>query len=912
MKRILPAKFLFLFLFACCFHSAYAVKAYPDPIQVIQPDGTTLTIRKHGDEFLNWTTCGDRLVKQKPDGFYYLAEFLSDGNVQATDIRVDPGLIRQSTTQVFPPAAAIHRARILREEFSRIFAARSDVARLRPDIFPAVKGASASIALGQKKFLVILAQFSDLEFVSATAQEDFFNLLNQEGYAANGGTGSVREYFRQNASGAFDPVFDVVGPVTLSRPVSYYGANNDEGKNMYERSREMVAEAVRSADYYLGTDFSPYDNDGDGYIDNVFVYFAGHNEAEGGGDHTIWPHAWSTYDQSTTVDGVTTGSYACTSELRGASGTAMAGIGTYCHEFGHVLGLPDFYDTDGKENGEARGLGRFSLMSGGNYNNAGRTPPYLTTVERILLEWRADEIEEITTSGDYRLDPVSGNSAYGVATANPGEFFLFEYRKKEGWDNSLPNSGLLIYHIDMSENLVGGTSAADRWRFWDGINTYASHQCYDLVEAVYPESAIQFDNQIPFPGSAKNTSFTETSSPAAKDHAGKPIGVNLTGISNETAYAAFTVTMSNALVITGTVADVEGNPLEGVTVSLTYEETPQNTFEKSSITGSGPLVARFRKTGTDNPAATATTGQDGKYSFSTESRQGLYTVMASKEGYHPAFREVNASRTGTVTEDITLTPVEEPGNGILKKHGPWEGHGVGYGSPGGTIFGAVGFSAQEMAPFAGSVVSTLSFLVDGSSADEVGVFICYDNECAFSGVLSNPSFGVMMQVDLSPFLIVLPAGRDVKFGYYVNGSDYGWPLATDPGPMAPMGGYAGSSLEELTTDWKEKHGIDMNIQISATVTAQDNMLFSLGYYMIRYEQKEYLPGDTFTLQLNDSASVQGVEKPLGVQWFFNDLPHAAGDVITLTAGDHTAKAVLTFNGYTQTIVQEIHVDPAQQ
>jgi hypothetical protein len=205
MKRILPAKFLFLFLFACCFHSAYAVKAYPDPIQVIQPDGTTLTIRKHGDEFLNWTTCGDRLVKQKPDGFYYLAEFLSDGNVQATDIRVDPGLIRQSTTQVFPPAAAIHRARILREEFSRIFAARSDVARLRPDIFPAVKGASASIALGQKKFLVILAQFSDLEFVSATAQEDFFNLLNQEGYAANGGTGSVREYFRQNASELLTP-----------------------------------------------------------------------------------------------------------------------------------------------------------------------------------------------------------------------------------------------------------------------------------------------------------------------------------------------------------------------------------------------------------------------------------------------------------------------------------------------------------------------------------------------------------------------------------------------------------------------------------------------------------------------------------------------------------------------------------
>ncbi len=240
---------------------------------------------------------------------------------------------------------------------------------------PAVKSSSGSIATGQKKFLVILAAFSDLAFNSASAQDDFFNLLNQDGYAENGGTGSVWNYFYENSSGAFDPQFDVVGPVTLSRSFSYYGANDDEGNNMAVRAREMVIEAIRIVDQNLGVDFSQYDNDGDGTIDNVFVYFAGHNEAEGGGENTIWPHAWSTYDQSITVDGVTTSSYACTSELRAAAGTSMSGIGTYCHEFGHVIGLPDFYDTDGDENGAARGVGSFfSCPAGITTTWEGRLP----------------------------------------------------------------------------------------------------------------------------------------------------------------------------------------------------------------------------------------------------------------------------------------------------------------------------------------------------------------------------------------------------------------------------------------------------------------------------------------------------------------------------------------------------------
>lgn len=1169
-------------------HSAYAVKAYPGPIRVEQPDGSVITIFKHGDEFLNWTTSGNRLVKQGPDGFYYLAEFNAEGTVVATGTRVGEELLLQDASTITPPAVALERARRLREEFARNFSVRTDVSLLQRDLLPGVKGPARSIAMGQKRFLVILVQFKDLYFAIESPENMFFNLLNQNGYSANDATGSVRDYFYENSSGMFDPLFDVIGPVTLSNEVAYYGANKADGENDFNRAREMVVEAVRLADNELGVDFSQYDNDGDGVIDNIFIYFAGYNEAEGGPDHTIWPHAWTTGDKSIIVDGVQTNSYACTSELRGASGSTMAGIGTYCHEFGHVIGLPDFYDTDGIENGEARGLGPFSLMSEGNYNHAGRTPPYLTTVERILVGWRQNEIQEFDNEGEYRLDPVSGNHAFAVPTSNDNEFFIYEYRQRTGWDMFIPSSGLLIFHIDMSENIVGGMTAAKRWQNGDGINAYASHQCCDLIEAVYPESSITHNNQVPFPGKTNNRFFTDTSSPAAKDHKGNFIGIYLADIADHGTHATFTVTKSSNLVIIGTVADKNGNPIEGATVTLTHQvaepssasavsqgkdmialgkvmhTSPQKaepvavivtdengayyfsvgvkegtyiitaekdgyhpavkqtnasrpgtvkiditmyseedpvcllrkhkdwnggsagfgtaggpvygavgfspeelipykgkkiesvsfqingtsaaevgvfiTFDqeivlcepvqnpvfgsmmtvnvnkrglvipsgklvkfgcyvkdsdwgyplaiddgpmaplggyagesieqlispwsincnvlisatlsekslqelkirgrvtdqdgmpiegatvilshediqsdppgKTPVTIHGPVLLKKSVRQAASDAMTAITDNDGQYVFVTQSREGIYNLQAVKEGYNPAYRQTDASATGEVIVDFTLTRIEEgPYDGILKKHGPWEGYAIGYGSPGGTIFGAVGFSAQELAPYIGQTVHSMSFLVNGTQASEVGIFICFGNECVFSGILNNPFFGVMMILDLSQFGIMIPSGQDVKFGYYVKDSDSGYPLATDNGPMAPMGGYAGNSIESLNTTWKEAFGLDVNIQISAIVGGEDDLLFSLGYYMIRYDQREYLAGDTFTLRLNDSPAVQHIERPLAIQWFFNDQEHQTGDIITLTPGDHTVRAILTFNGYKQTIVQEIRVGTAQE
>ena len=235
------------------------------------------------------------------------------------------------------------------------------------------------------------------------------------------------------------------------------------------------------------------------YIDNVFAIFAT-EQAEGS-------IAAPKFYHKEVLLIVRLYTYACTSELRGASGSTMAGIGTYCHEFGHVLGLPDFYDTDGDDNGWARGLGSFSLMSGGNYNNYGRTPPYLNIEERNLLGWYNGSPSVLEEGGQYSLEPVTRNACYIRETITENEYFLFEYRQQKGWDEYLPDSGMLIYHVDKSNNLVGGIEAGERWRNWNGINAYADHQCFDLIEAVFPESAVRYEDEVPFPGSTNNTAF---------------------------------------------------------------------------------------------------------------------------------------------------------------------------------------------------------------------------------------------------------------------------------------------------------------------------------------------------------------------------------------------------------------------
>lgn len=474
--------------------SAYAVKAYPQPITVQQPDGTTLTIQIHGDEFLHWTTVGSRLVEKGEDGFYYYASFNSDGTKSISSNRAKNSSFTQySESPVTPPSAAVAAANIKRQAMKAI--------------------GNTDLAQGKHQFLVLLIEFKDLKFTVNNANEQFSRLLNERGYSDNGATGSSYDYYYGNSNGKFDPSFDVYGPITVEGNHSQYGKGGNS-----DRADYLLVEACQIADPEIN--FATYDQDNNGVVDNIFFFFAGHNAAEGGGNDCIWPHQWTIRQHGLTLDGKTFDSYACTSEYSGSYGTSMAGIGTFTHEFGHVIGLPDFYDTDYEANGQAPAIGSLSLMDQGSYNNNGRTPPYLSGYERNILGWL--ELEEWKEPGIKTLPPIQDNAAFMTPTANEGEFYVYEYRNGQGNDQYIDATGIAIYHVDRTSRY------ASRWDN-NMINAYANHECYDLIESSPGASA---NASKLFPGTSNNSTFNANSTPAAEDWNGDPTGYNLSEITD--------------------------------------------------------------------------------------------------------------------------------------------------------------------------------------------------------------------------------------------------------------------------------------------------------------------------------------------------------------------------------------------
>ncbi len=532
--------------------TALAIPAKKGPIQITQPDGSSLTIELHGDEFLSWTTVNGGLVAQKEDGFYYHASFDAGGYIVASNSKVtNAGFTRSGASTITPPQAAIARANALKEQMYSSMRSNSSEAQ-------------NSISTGSKKFLTILVEFPDIPFTYPNSS--FENLLNEDGYSLNGATGSAKNYYSENSGGKFDPTFVIAGPYTVSKNHDYYGARS--GNSNDSNVQELFTEVLKLADPDI--DFSQYDLDNDGYIDNLFFYYSGYNEAEGGPSTTIWPHKWALFYEPTILDGKTAFGYACTSEFRGASGETLCGIGTFTHEFGHVLSLPDFYDTNYNTGGSAPGLGIFSLMNSGGYNNNGNTPPYFNIIERQMLGWLEEDIKTLYEAKEYTILPVENDDAYMSPTATDGEFFVYESRGGQGWDKYIP-TGLLIYHIDRSNRNVDGMTAKRRWENGRGINDLAAHQCFNLIESCGNESNIRRDHaNVPFPGSLDVTSFTATTNPAAVDWDDKATGYNLTNIKdNGAAGVSFTLSNSNIPIsLSGTIKDSNGSPLAGALVNI--------------------------------------------------------------------------------------------------------------------------------------------------------------------------------------------------------------------------------------------------------------------------------------------------------------------------------------------------------
>lgn len=309
---------------------------------------------------------------------------------------------------------------------------------------------------GKKKAIVLLVNFKDKAFQNGHDNTFFKRMSNEEGFSEGDFKGSMADYFKAQSRGQFELDFDVVGPLTVSHEANYYGENvaiEDSDQEQDKCPAEMVIEAVNLAKEQV-TDWTSYDWDNDGYVDQVYVIYAGMGEADGGADDTIWPHAYSLYAANyygegsgpvTVGDNLKVDGYACGSELNGDGD--ICGIGTMCHEYSHCLGYPDFYDIDYSG---GQGMGSYDLMCSGSYNGNGYQPAGYTSYELWMAGWLEPielNAEDVAVTNMKSLQN-KGESYIIYNKGNKNEYMMLENRQKEGWDASLPDVGMLILHCD--------------------------------------------------------------------------------------------------------------------------------------------------------------------------------------------------------------------------------------------------------------------------------------------------------------------------------------------------------------------------------------------------------------------------------------------------------------------------------
>lgn len=852
MKKILAT----LALLLGALHILSAVPAYPGKIRMTQPDGSVITIRLHGDEWFHYATDeSGQVVARDADGFYRPAPM--------------------------PTAAEREEAVQMRKAAQQM---RQSMAK------------ASSLSIGTHRIPVVLVNFSDKEFVTEDPNTAFSNMLNQEGYSANGGTGSVHDYYYENSHGAYDPVFEVFGPVTLSNTSAYFT----------DRASAALKEACNLLNSEI--DFSQYDSDSDGSVDMVLMYYAGYNQAEGGGEDTIWPHQGY---GSGYFDGKSISRYFCTSELRGYMGKRMCGIGTTSHEFGHSLGLPDFYDTDYEKNGQAGALYTYSIMCSGSYNNNGCTPPYLNSEELRILGWMGEQTP-ITEKGPLTIEPVQNFVAYRTDASKDGEYFVYECRKQAGWDRYIASGGLLVYHVDKSQNEVvitqtdwSGTdrdytyTAYDLWNNWtysNVINAKGSHPCFYLVPAASQQSLNYTgrENNIPFPGTQNIKKYTPV------DWEGEEGAYRFSEIAFDGEQVTMTVAYNSVPGIKGTVMNTSAKPIRGAVVTL-------RSLTETSSAPAGVMAVRRAQ---GQPLMTVTTDVDGTFQFEDESlADATFLVSVACDGYVETEARVTVGRV-IATQDFYLRKVGESEESTFCFYDPSSSSfsGLGNGSSGSSLAASIHISSEMATAHAGKQLKLISFQLFGdetSSADAVYVFVEAENRRKFTQKVDNPKFGEMNTVNVIGQEYFFPSGQELYIGYGLVNASETYPLLVQQCTEENMG-YMGTFNVSRATNWSAMSLSDGTLftpVLSAAVG--ERVEPELGFnYIANPGNGTYAAGDRFELAL---VRYEGAE-PSSVSWTFDGQAVQAGSV-TLTAGKHAVEAHLTYpDGAVEVIRLVIHAE----
>ena len=383
------------------------------------------------------------------------------------------------------------------------------------------------------KQLVVLFSFRDTDFQHDDANDYYNRLFNEPGYHERSGNGCVADYFRDQSNGLFNLDFDVYGPFKVDTLAQPYQNPTSKTKNY---GYWMMKDATRQLlEAYPRIDYSQYDWNGDGTIEQVIYIYAGVSGNTGVYGH-IWPNT-SAFGAIATPDGMTISNYTTSSELLGTN--IFSGIGTICHEYCHSLGLPDIYPTSSDAGYSI--CDEWDLMDGGNFINLGWCPPNLTPLEKMLLGWLTPtELNEPTTISD--LKPVAdGGEVYQVKHTDT-EYLLIENRQQNGWDAGAPGAGLVVWHINYlasywRSNTVNNTAGKPNFHLvhadnidydgWEALVGKAKHKNKAYMNSLLLSTS-------PYPWTTDSTDFvnnqlTDTSVPAATMYNANAEGSTLLG-----------------------------------------------------------------------------------------------------------------------------------------------------------------------------------------------------------------------------------------------------------------------------------------------------------------------------------------------------------------------------------------------
>ena len=720
---------------------------------------------------------------------------------------------------------------------------------------------------GEVHIPVFLLEFSDVKFSLDEPATHFNQMLNMQGYHESGATGSVCDYFRENSRGLFVPVFDVFGPVTLQEKMTFYGKDIFQGGQRIDDTapEKALLEACSLLDEAV--DFSVYDTDEDGILDLCLFFFAGYDQAAGGPSDAIWSHHWSIQDaadendRNKSFDGIKLGSYFCSSELSGNEGSRPVGIGISCHELAHSLGLPDLYDVNGAQDGYAGGLYDFSLMCRGLYNNDGRTPPYLNALERQLLGWMP-EIPELP-EGEITLAPVQEQQAFRISTETEGEYFLLEARSGTGWDSPLPE-GLVIYHVDRSERLIGEVPAItlwDSWRSYNNLNNLGTHPCFYLIPSSDPASlnyASAFNpSLLVFPGTGRKLFYDPV------DWNQAYVDTQISCIDFNHGAATFRVLKNAGPNVNGLVRNASGKPVSEALVSM--------------------------------DGAPVSTDSHGFFRLPLEG-EGEYSLSVSKNGYldsQVSFSVPEGARMACI--NLTLHTPGEANWVRLEKFDLSKASGS-YAES--AAIGAVHYSAQELRDHAGwqlnQVVCYPYILTQDEGIGDMYVTVDFGPVRVLNKKVENPALGEFrtITVDLAEENLRIPDEIDLYIGYGFERAEGNYPLSVVYPGSRGNSYWSSFSLEKSA--WKEMYSTSVGQYLDLMLSAVAGevpapSLDQMGYVFINPGKEYYRSGEIFTprLQIPDHIHVKEVEW----SWDGNVLQQES---FSLTRGEHLLVARIVY------------------